>query len=374
VTLRVLQALGGGYVGGTEAYVFSVAPRLLANGVAVEVSLLDGHGPLSEQHRHGAIPVHDLADEGRGLLAVARRFRRLLIAGRFDLVQMYGIRMATLGRIVSRTLTPRPVMVHGIQGLHVTVGDPSSFRTTAALCIERRFARWTDAYLTNSQGAVEFMTARGLPAEKFEAIVNGLDLEAWPPPGVRPRDRAPAAVCVANFKPVKRHEDLLDAMALLASRGIAMTCEFAGSGDTMPAMRARAADRGVADRVRFLGTVAPDRIQGLLAAADIAVLPSATEGMPVALLEAMAAGLPVVATDVPGTRELVADGVTGRLVPVGRPDLLADALAELARDPELRERFGSAGRERVERRFSIQENVRRHVEAYRRLVAAHRAG
>jgi glycosyltransferase involved in cell wall biosynthesis len=373
VTLRVLQALGGGHVGGTEAYVFSVAPRLLADGVAVEVSLLDGHGRLSEQHRDGAIPIHDLTDEGRGLLAVARRFRRLLIDGHFDLVQMYGIRMATLGRVVSRTLATRPVMVHGIQGLHVTVGDPSSLRTRVALSVERRFARWTDAYLTNSQGAVEFMTARGLPAEKFEAIVNGLDLDEWPLPPQRRQERAPVAVCVANFKPVKRQEDLVDAMAILSSRGIPMTCEFAGAGDTLPAVRARAVAGGVGDRVRFLGTVAPGSIQGLLAGADIAVLPSATEGMPVALLEAMAAGLPVVATDVPGTRELVADGVTGRLVPVGRPDRLAAALAELVRDPELRYRFGCAGRERVERSFSMQENVRRHAEAYRRLVAAHRA-
>jgi glycosyltransferase involved in cell wall biosynthesis len=126
--------------------------------------------------------------------------------------------------------------------------------------------------------------------------------------------------------------------------------------------------------VTFLGRVAPAQLAPVLADADIAVLPSASEGMSVGLLEAMAAGLPVVATDVPGTREVVADGVTGRLVPVGRPDQLADALAEFAQDRAMRARCGEAGRRRVEEHFALEQNVNRHLDAYTRLVAAHRPG
>lgn len=375
MALRVLQALGGGHVGGTEVSVFALASRLLAHGVHVEVSLLDGHGPVSEAHRGGPVPIHDLSAGGGGVPGAMARFRRLLARGRFDLVHLYGIRMATLGRIVARTLGSRPVVVHGIRGLHVTDGaGVSGLRTRAVLALERGMARWTDAYLANSRGAVDFMTRHGLPSAMFEVIPNGLDLDLWPPPAPRPAREVPVAVCVANFKPVKRQEDLIDAMALLASRGVDLECRFAGAGETLDAMRDRAAGHRLGARVTFLGRVAPAQLAPVLADADIAVLPSASEGMSVGLLEAMAAGLPVVATDVPGTREVVADGVTGRLVPVGRPDQLADALAEFAQDRAMRARCGEAGRRRVEEHFALEQNVNRHLDAYTRLVAAHRPG
>jgi glycosyltransferase involved in cell wall biosynthesis len=373
VALSVLQALGGGSIGGTETSVFALAPRLAAEGVRVEVSLLDGHGPVSESRRGGPLPIHDLAAGGGGLAGAALRFRRLLASGRYDLVHLYGIRMATIGRLAARTLAARPVVVHGIRGLHVTEGEHASdARTRAIMAVERQLARWTDAYLANSQGAVAFMTAHGLPAGKFEVIPNGIDLDLWPAPAPRPPRARPVAVCVANFRPRKRQEDLIDAVALLAAEGVALECRFAGAGSTLDAMRERASARGIADRVTFLGSVPPGRLGPVLADADIAVLPSAWEGMSVGMLEAMAAGLPVVATDVPGTREIVVEGVTGRLVPVRRPDLLAAGLSALARDDALRRRYGDAGRRRIEAHFTLTLNVRRHLDAYRRLVEARR--
>jgi L-malate glycosyltransferase len=373
MALRVLQALGGGHVGGTEMSVFALAPRLLVQGV--DVSLLDGHGPVSDAHRGGPVPIHDLSAGGGGVPGATARFRRLLARGRFDLIHLYGIRMATLGRIVARTIGGRPVVVHGIRGLHVTdsAGAPG-LRTLAVLAVERGLARWTDAYLANSRGAVDFMTGHGLPPAMFEVIPNGLDLGLWPPPAPRAAREVPVAVCVANFKPIKRQEDLVDAVALLASRGVRLECRFAGAGETLGAMRERAARHQLGARVTFLGHVAPGRLAPVLADADIAVLPSASEGMSVGLLEAMAAGLPVVATDVPGTREVVAHGVTGRLVPVGQPERLAAALDEFARDAGMRARCGAAGRRRVEEHFTLEQNVSRHLAAYARLVAAHRPG
>lgn len=372
MSLRVLQALAGGGVGGTETSVFALAPRLRAGGVHVEVSLLDGHGAVSLPHRGGPIPVHDLTAGGGGLPGIALRFRRLLAGGRFDLVHLYGLRMATLGRAVARTLQRRPVLVHGIRGLHVTEGeDWSDRRTRAVLAVERRLSAWTDAYLANSRSAVDFLTGHGLPAGKFEVIPNGVDLDRWPSPAPRPAREVPVAVCVANFRPRKRQEDLVDAMALLSARGVGLSCRFAGAGPTLDDMRGRAASAGVAGQVSFDGPVPPADLPALLAGADIAVLPSAWEGMSMGMLESMAAGLPVVATDVPGTREVVVDGETGYLVPVRSPEALADRLADLARDPSLRARLGEAGRRRVEEHFDLRLNVRRHLDAYRRLVAAH---
>jgi glycosyltransferase involved in cell wall biosynthesis len=373
VTLRVLHALAGGRVGGTETSVFALAPRLVAEGLDVEISLLDGHGPVSAAHRDGPIAIHDLAAGGGGLAGAAVRFRQLLAAGRYDVVHLYGIRMATMGRLVARTLGARPVLVHGVRNLNVTAGSPSSVRSRAVLAVERRLAHWTDAYLANSQGAMDFLTSQGLPAAKFEVIPNGLDLERWPAEAERGANRRPVAICVANFKPQKRQLDLLEAVTLLP-HGVPLEVEFAGEGRTLAEARAYAAAHNIEDRVRFLGRVSAERMPAVLAAADLAVLPSLTEGMSVGLLEAMAAGLPVVATDIPGTREVVVDGVTGRLVPVRRPDLLAARLSELASDPALRVQLGAAGRRRVEQQFTLTLNVSRHLDAYRRLAAAHRTG
>ena len=133
----------------------------------------------------------------------------------------------------------------------------------------------------------------------------------------------------------------------------------------------------VADEIRRLGAEGTvdlagerDDVADVLAAADVFVLPTLSEGLPMSVLEAMAAGLPVVAAAVGGVPELVDDGETGLLVPPGRPDALAAALGRLAADPALRRRLGAAGRRRAEAHFDIEACRRAHVELYRELLAA----
>ena len=170
---------------------------------------------------------------------------------------------------------------------------------------------------------------------------------------------------VASLEPYKGHSDLLRACALLAARGVAFRLLLVGDGVERARLEALARDLGLGDAVTFLGRRPRPAVRQLLAEADLFALASVTtasgkkEGIPVALMEALASGVPAVATDVSGVHELVVDGATGLLVPERDPEALADALEALARDPALCKRLGRAGRAKVLKEYDLTRNVRR---------------
>jgi colanic acid/amylovoran biosynthesis glycosyltransferase len=194
---------------------------------------------------------------------------------------------------------------------------------------------------------------------KLHLVRCGVDTRDFAPPLRRDGEDADLRILtVGRTEPVKGHAVLLDAVALLAERGIDTRATVVGDGSLLPGLRRRAAELGIDGRVRFPGSVGQDRIRNHYAGADVFCLPSFAEGVPVVLMEAMAMGLPVVASRVMGVPELVEHGASGLLVPPARPDLLADALQRLAVDPTLRRRMGEAGRAAVARRFDPEVAAR----------------
>jgi len=175
-------------------------------------------------------------------------------------------------------------------------------------------------------------------------------------------------LCVAQLLPRKGQRVLLEAVALLRDRGVDVRVTLAGDGPDRPAVERALEELGLHDRVKLLGAFGQDELGGLLAAADVFCLPSFAEGVPVSLMEAMASGLPVVTTPIAGIPELV-DASSGVLVPPGRADLLADALADLAADPERRARLGRAGRAKVEAEYAALPNARRLHDLLSRTVS-----
>jgi glycosyltransferase involved in cell wall biosynthesis len=189
-----------------------------------------------------------------------------------------------------------------------------------------------------------------LPDERVALIDNGVSVEGYPEH--RPGHGPPRILYVGLLTPRKGVVDLLTASRLLSDRGVAHElCLLGGTPDEGPAAEAevRAALDGTA---RLLGTRPPEQMPAAFADADVFCLPSWWEAMPLSVLEAMAAGLPVVATDVGDVGRAVADGITGHVVPVRDPEALADALEPLLTDPDLRRRMGMAGRARVTGMFS----------------------
>ena len=199
-------------------------------------------------------------------------------------------------------------------------------------------------------------------AGKIHVVRCGVDLGAFEP---RPRRRpeVPTFACVASLRAYKGHDVLLDACRLLRDRGVRARVLLAGDGELRRRLEARIARERLGDLVQLLGAQPHEAIPELLAGATAMVLPSVRardgqmEGIPVALMEAMAAGVPVIATRLSGIPELVEDGESGLLVPERDPAALAGAMARLAADAALGARLAYGGRIAVQERFDRARNV-----------------
>lgn len=194
---------------------------------------------------------------------------------------------------------------------------------------------------------------------RFHVVRCGID-----PDRFETVDRSGAAeeievLCVGQLVPRKGQRVLLDAVAALRDRGVDVGVILAADGPSRVSLESAVDGLGIRDRVRFTGNVSQDDIGVLYARADIFCLPSFAEGLPVVLMEAMATGLPVVTTPIAGIPELVVHAESGLLVPPGRSDLLADALALLAADPARRAAMGAAGRRAVVAAHSSIPNAQR---------------
>jgi len=209
------------------------------------------------------------------------------------------------------------------------------------------------------------IVARTCRADRTVVIPNAVDARLHEP-GRRAERLRPLLVSVGRLKSPKDFHTLLNALGRL--HGVEYDALIVGDGPDRPELATLLEQLGLGDRVRLCGE--RDDIPELLASADCFVLASRSEGLPMSILEAMAAGLPVVASDVGGVAELVDDGVTGLLVAPRDADRLAEALRRVLADVDLRRRLGAAGRRRVEERFGLERFRAAHVALYDELLAA----
>jgi glycosyltransferase involved in cell wall biosynthesis len=199
--------------------------------------------------------------------------------------------------------------------------------------------------------------ALGADATRSTVIPYGVDSEQFrPDAGLRARgraylgvaDEAPLVVAIGRLVTKKGFEYLIDAAAVLTTRQARLRVAIAGEGDLAPSLRTRAQAAGLGEAVQFLGAVPHDVVPALLAAADVAVAPAiGQESFGIVLIEAMAAGAPVVASDIEGYREVVGDRASGLLVPPGDAEALARALGSVLGDPALAARLADGGRTRA---------------------------
>jgi glycosyltransferase involved in cell wall biosynthesis len=301
---------------------------------------------------------------------------RLIREFRPHVVCTHTAKAGALGRLAA-WLCRVPVVVHTYHG-HVFDGYFSPAKTRLVVAAERLLAGRATALIAVTERVRRDVLARGIGRPDTVVVVPlGLDLGPLvAAPARRGELRrelgvaagAPLVGIVARLVPVKAHEVFLEAARTIVAARPDATFLVVGDGERRAELEALAAGLGLGARVRFLGWRAD--LDRLYADLDVVVLTSKNEGSPVALIEAMAAGRPVVSTRAGGVEDVVTDGETGRLVPIGDAAAVARAIVDLLDDPALAARLGAAARTAVVARFGSARLVADLDGLYRRLLAA----
>ncbi len=367
----VLHLIETGGPGGAERMLVH-----LASGIAPDFrshAALLREGWLAASLRRHGVPVtllrygRDRAPARLRSLATLQDVLRLVRGERVALLHTHEFFMNLLGLLVSRaTGIPQVATVHGKN----YYGD--RWRRRA---IYRLVGRFTGALVAVSEDIGAFLADRvGVAPGHIRVVPNGVPL---PPAASRERilrgrrdlgveDDAPVVIAVGSLYPVKGHVHLVEAARAILDRVPRAQILLVGGGGLRESLEARARANGVADRVRLLGH--RDDVADLLALSDVFVLPSLSEGTPLALLEAMAAGLPAVASRVGGVGAVIEPGITGILVPPADSHALAEGITGLLEDRDRARAMGRAAREAVGRRFSSAAMLGAYQALYRRLL------
>ena len=363
-------------VGGTETQAVELALRLPVSEYEVTMGCLRAEGPLLEKLRGSAVNVREFHPSG-GLDSAAGLYELIKLAGylrreRFRVVHTHDLWSNLMGVPAAR-LARVPAIVSSRRDLAHFDWYQGKRRHWL-----RRIQNLSGVVLANATPIRDALISEdGFAPEKLRVIHNGVDTEKFQR---APRDRARLfpdvgnemlVVLVGNMhSDVKGHPWLIAAAPTVVREFPEVRFVFAGDGELRPTFAAQVAQLGLEDRFKFLGRRSD--IPEVLASCDLAVLPSRAEGLPNAVLEYMAAGLPTIASRVGGMAELIQDGVTGLLVPAEDANALAGALLQFLRDPEQARQIAKNGQRFAVENFSFERLIREIDELYAELLERRR--
>lgn len=372
---KILKVVPTLMCGGTENQFMTLGRRLDRSRFDVGFACLRRWGPFVEELGQLGIPLQEYqVATFRSVHAVRQQARlaRQIVRGRIDIVHAYNFYGNVFAIPPARLVAP--VVIASIR-------DRSPYLTPMQKRVQRYTCQFADRILVNADAVKEWLTREeGYDDSKIVVIRNGVDMARFQSAPTRQSIRhelgidadARLVVVVSRLTRLKGIEHFLQAAAALSPRY--PDARFLIVGETSPPdpayltqLQALARSLGVADVVTFTGLRSD--VPAVLAAADVAVMPSLNEALSNVLLESMAAGAPVVATRVGGTPEALVDGETGLLVEPGDPGAIAAAVSNLLDNPELARRLGCAARRLITERFSVDRMVHATEDLYATLLA-----
>lgn len=323
---------------------------------------------LREARRYG-MPIHVIRGYNQYDPRLIARTSALVERLGIDIVHAHEVKSDVIAYLASRThRVPIVTTLHGWIG--------NSAKQRALIRLDKQIVRRFDRVLAVSSRIHSELEAAGVPASRLRLIHNAIVMERYQRTGDRGRLASlvghdvpgPVLVCVGRLSAEKGHADFIEALAIVRSRGHRVSAVLAGDGPERPRLESLLRERGLDSSVFLPGYV--DTPQQILEEADLMVLPSHTEGLPNAALEALAMDVPVLATRVGGTPEVIEDGVTGRLVPAHAPAAMAQAIEDFLGNRDRWRRMAECGRSSVAARFDFRARTRKVEAVYRELAEA----
>ncbi len=364
--LHVVNALDGG---GMERTLLAVVGATLHGRLEHAICTLRGPGPLADRVPP-SVPLLCLRARDRSR-ATSLRLARVIARYRPDLVHARSWGVWTDTVLANAVMGARPLLL-GFHGLDAKPGFSRSDRCRAYV-----MRRWSRRFACVSHaGRDQLHRELGIPADRIAVIPNGVDTRRFAPPSRESRAERRAAMgfppcalvagTVGNLTPVKDHATMLRAVRFCRDAGVDLRLIIAGEGALRDELEHQATDLGIGASVRFAGPCGD--VPALLGAMDLYVCSSRSEGMSNAILEAMAVGLPIVATAVGDNARLIDNGKAGELVAPADAQALGGAMVRLARCESRRAALGSAARARAAEQYPFARCVQRHLDLYHSLI------
>jgi glycosyltransferase involved in cell wall biosynthesis len=362
--IRVIHVVNTMCQGGEETLLLRLCPRMREFGVEPIVASITGPGPVSEELESHGVSLLDLSTKGRPDVRAVTRLWRFLRREGIDLVHNHSVQATLIGDIAGK-LAGKPVVCTR----HFAASHPriDSFLYRVERFVTRHTA--TRVIAINATMQKELLAQKLARPEHIALLRNGLDIQSF-----RQRSASefqmetPVVGTVGRLESQKAHEVFLDVVVRVGEHA-PIAGRIVGDGSRMQELLRYRSVSGLEDIVEMQGAALPQDVPDHLLGFSLFLLTSVWEGLPLVLIEAAASGIPIVATDVGGVSELVIDGVTGFLAPVGDVDGLVSAATKLIDDPELAARMGAAARTHVQEHFDISILAEKTANLYREVLA-----